>query len=97
MTNLCLPSLFYDSKKPGLLRALVFSLLGMGWYAFIYDLEDADGRRIPEHYDEPYRVTGSLAKTKWDNTFLHCIEIDKFRMIYTQKSRMNAACVSKKR
>jgi hypothetical protein len=54
MTNLCLPSLFSDSKKPGLLRALVFSLLGMGWYAFVYDLENTDGRRIPEHYDEPY-------------------------------------------
>jgi len=72
-------------------------LAPMSPVAFVYDLEDTDGKRIPEYYDEPYKVTGNLATAKWNNTFLHCIEVDNFRVIYTEKSRLNAACVSKRR
>lgn len=69
----------------------------MGPVGFVYDFEETDGRRIPDYYGEPYRVTGDPAKRKWDNTFQHCIEVDGFRVIYTEKSCLNAACVSKRR
>jgi hypothetical protein len=67
-------------------------LAPMGPVAFVYDLEDTDGKRIPEYYAEPYEVKGELAQEKWDNALLHCIEVDQFKIAYTEKSYLNAAC-----
>lgn len=77
-------------------RPLVI-LAPMGPVSFVYDLEDTEGREIPEYYAQPYKVSGELAGRKWDNTFRHCIEVDRFKITYTEKSRFNAACVSKRR
>jgi hypothetical protein len=60
--------------------------------AFVYDFEDTDGKRIPEYYAEPYRIEGELAEEKWDNTLLHCIEVDQFKVVYAEKAYLNAAC-----
>ena len=50
------------------------------------------GRGSPSYYVEPYKVHGELAQEKWDNALLHCIEIDQFKVGYTEKSYLNAAC-----
>lgn len=72
-------------------------LAPMGPVTFVYDLEDTHGRDIPEYYGESYKVSGDLANAKWDNTFRYSIEVDHFKIAYTEKSFLNAACVSKRR
>ena len=44
-------------------------LAPMSPVAFVYDLEDTDGKRIPKYYDEPYKVTGNLAKRNGTTPF----------------------------
>lgn len=80
-----------DSARP------IVILAPMGPVTFVYDLEDTHGRHIPEYYGESYKVSGDLANAKWDNTFRYSIEVDHFKIAYTEKSFLNAACVSKRR
>ena len=72
-------------------------LAPMGPVGFIYDVADTDGRRLPAYFDGPFQVEGCLEKAIWDNTLNNCIEKEKFRIVFCEKSFLNGACVSKNR
>lgn len=67
-------------------------LAPMGPVAFIYDVSDTSGRPLPGYLNEPYKVTGKFAESTWENTVNHCTYEDKFKISFSQKSFLNAAC-----
>jgi hypothetical protein len=77
-------------------RSIVI-LAPMGPVTFVFDIEDTDGRALPEYFNEPHEVGGQLERSIWDNTLNNCIEKEKFRIAFSEKSFLNGACVAKNR
>jgi hypothetical protein len=72
-------------------------LAPMGPVTFVFDVEDTEGRDLPEYFNQPYQVGGLLERRIWDNTLNNCIDKEKFKVVFAEKSFLNGACVAKNR
>lgn len=70
-------------------RALVI-LAPMSPVAFVYDLADTDGRRLPRELEHPFETVGDLSSTVWEHTLCNCRERDRIVVMEKQFSPLHA-------
>jgi hypothetical protein len=64
-----------------------------GPVTFVYDVADTEGRRLPEYFTDAFKVSGQFADGIWERTVDYCTYEDKFKIAFTEKTFLDAACV----
>jgi hypothetical protein len=81
-------SRFGRAVSPGA-RPLVI-LAPMQPVAFVYDLEDTTGDRLPPELDRPFKTDGHVSVQVWDRTSFNCAERDLIDIRNSDFSRLRA-------
>ena len=74
-------------------RPLVI-LAPMGPVAFVYDLADTQGEKLPRELERPFETSGHVPESVWGRTVLNCEQRDRIAILVKQLSHFQAGAAT---